>query len=102
MSDLEMWSLLVGALLPPLVAIIQQPKWASWFRAVVGVGVSIIAGGVTTYFTLDSALWDQGMVHAILLVAVASWSSYKMFWTPTKVAPTIEAKTTISPEPPMA
>lgn len=94
-SDLEMWSLLVGALLPMLVAVVQQPKWPNWFRAAVGVAASVVAGFVTTYLTLDSALWDQGMVHAILLVAVASWASYVSFWKPTSVAPTIEAKTTI-------
>jgi len=95
LTDLEMWSLLVGVLLPTLVAVIQQPKWPSWFRAVVGVAASIVAGFVTTYLTLDSALWDQGMVHAILLVSVAAWASYRNFWKPTTIAPEIEAKTTI-------
>jgi hypothetical protein len=33
------------------------------------------------------------MVHAILLVGVASWASYRNFWMPTRIAPTIEAKT---------
>ena len=95
MSDLEMWALLVGALLPPLVAVVQQPQWPSWFRAAVGIVASIVAGGVTTYLTLEDAMWDQGMVHAILLVAVAAWASYRNFWTPTRVTPTIESKTTL-------
>lgn len=95
MSDLELWSLLVGALLPPLVAVVQQPRWPNWFRAVVGVIASIIAGAITTYLVFEDALWEQGMLHAILLVGVASWASYRNFWQPTNVAPTIEAKTTI-------
>ena len=95
MTDLEMWSLLVGAVLPVVVALVQQPRWPSWFRAVVGVASSIIAGGVTTYIVSEGRLWEQGMLHAILLVGVASWSSYQSFWKPTTVAPVIEAKTAV-------
>lgn len=95
LTDLQMWSLLVGSLMPPLVAIIQQPRWPDWFRAVVGVASSIVAGGVTTWLTYEDALWERPMVSAMLLVAVASWASYRNFWRPTNVSPTIEAKTTI-------
>lgn len=95
MTDLEMWALLVGVAIPPLVAIIQQPRWPNWFRAVVSVAASVVAGFITTYLTLESALWEQGMIHAMLLVGVASWASYRNFWKPTTVAPVIEAKTTI-------
>lgn len=95
MSDLEMWSLLIGALLPPLVAVVQQPRWPSWVRAAVGVVASVVAGGVTTYLVLDDAMWEQGMLHAILLVAVAAWTSYRNFWTPTKIAPWVEEKTVV-------
>lgn len=95
MTDLEMWSLLVGVAIPPLVAVIEQPKWPNWFRAVVGVLASAVAGFITTYLTLESALWEQGMIHAMLLVGVASWASYRNFWKPTTVAPVIETKTAI-------
>lgn len=97
MADLEMWALLVGVLLPNLVAIIQQPKWPNWFRAVVGVVSSVVAGGITTWLTAGSQLWDQGMVHAILLVGVSSWAAYRNFWKPTEIAPTIEEATSPSP-----
>lgn len=90
-----MWSLLVGVAIPPLVALVQQPKWPDWFRAVVGVAASVVAGFITTYLTLDSALWEQGMIHAMLLVGVAAWASYRNFWKPTMVAPRIEEKTAI-------
>lgn len=88
-----MWSLLVGAVLPPFVAIIMQPKWPDWFRAVVSVVISIIAGFVTTYLTIDDALWEQPMVTSMLLVGVSSLTMYRNFWKPTTIAPQIEAKT---------
>lgn len=90
MTDLEMWSLLVGSLLPMLVAVIQQPTWPRWFKAVVGIASSIVAGFVTTWLTADGLLFEQGMIHAMLLTGVASWASYVSFWKPTEVAPKIE------------
>lgn len=93
MTDLEMWSLLVGAVLPPLVALIQQPRWPDWFRAVVAVASSLVAGFVTTWLVEDGMLWERGMVTAILLVLVAALTTYRNFWKPTTIAPTIEAKT---------
>lgn len=90
-----MWSLLVGALLPPFVAIIQQPKWPDWFRTVVAVSASIIVGFVTTWLTAEEALWERGMVGAILLVLVAALTTYRNLWRTTGVAPAIEAKTNI-------
>jgi high-affinity Fe2+/Pb2+ permease len=90
-----MWSLLVGAIMPTVVAIAQQPRWLPWQRAVIGVVASILAGVITTWIVAGHALFEQPMVTSILLIAVASWSSYKNFWKPTGVAPTIEAKTTV-------
>lgn len=97
MTDLELYGLLVGALLPALVAVIQQPRWPSWFRAVVSVASSIVAGSLTVYLTEGDALWEQGHLHVVLLVGVASWASYQSFWRSTGVAPVIEAKTSVAP-----
>jgi len=93
MSELEMWSLLIGAVLPPFVAIIQQPKWPDWFRTAVAVVSSVLVGFVTTWLIEDDALWERGMVGAILLVLVAALTTYRNVWRTTGIAPTIEAKT---------
>ena len=93
MTDLEMWSLLVGAILPPFVAIIQQPRWPNWFRTVVAVASSLVVGFVTTWLVEDDALWEQGMVTAILLVLVSALTTYRNVWRTTGIAPQIEAKT---------
>lgn len=88
-----MWSLLVGAVLPPFVAIIQQPRWPDWFRTVVGVAASIVVGFVTTWLVSEGQLWDRGMVGAILLVLVSALSTYRNLWRTTGIAPKIEQKT---------
>ena len=55
MNDLEMWSLLVGSLMPTLVAVIQQPRFSNAQRALVGVGASLVAGFMTTWVAQDDA-----------------------------------------------
>jgi peptidoglycan/LPS O-acetylase OafA/YrhL len=99
-TDLAMWSLLVGAALPALVAFVQRSTWSKRTRAIVGLVSSVVAGGVTTWLTEGDALWEQGMAHAILLTAIAAWGSYTALWKPTGAAAAIEAKTNSSPSPP--
>lgn len=92
-SNIAMWSLIVGTVLPPLVAIIQQPQWQQWTRTVVMIVVSLIAGAGTAYFAgqLDTQDW----VTASLIVIVTAISTYKGIWQPTTIAPKIEAATTM-------
>jgi len=92
-NNLEMWSLLVGAVLPPFVAIIQQPQWPNWFRTAVAVASSIVVGFVTTWLTNDDVLWEQPMVTSILMVLVAALTTYRNVWRSSGIAPAIEAKT---------
>lgn len=92
MNNLQMWSLLVGALLPPFVAIIQQPKWPSWFRAAVTAVTSIFAGLITVWLE-GEVHFDSNLIGAMLTVGVAALASYRGFWKPTNIAPTIEKKT---------
>lgn len=95
-TDLGMWSLLVGAVLPALVAFVMRQDWSRTVKAIVGLIASIIAGAVTTWLTEEDSLFDQGMAHAILLVAVASWASYNAFWKPTGAAPKISQESPLT------
>lgn len=94
MTNLQMWSLLVGFLAPPLIAIVQQPKWGAGLRSVVTVIMCLIFGGATAYFEGSGDSSDR--VGAVLLVTVAAMTFYKRFWTPTKIAPKLEAATSPS------
>jgi hypothetical protein len=88
-----MWSIIVGALTPPLLAVVQQPKWPGWLRstvmlasaAVVGVGTAWLQGTLTFVRFTDSAL----------VAGVAIIAAYHGIWKPSGVAPTIETKTSV-------
>jgi hypothetical protein len=96
MEDLQNWTLLIGALLPPLIAFIQRPGWSNRARAIVTVVVCVAVGFVGTYLEGDGLQWDGDLVGACLRVLLAAQATYIAFWKPTQVAPKIELATTPS------
>ena len=92
MSNLVMWNLIIGFLIPNLIAVLQQPGLKKWIRAVITAVVSIVCGFLTAYF--NDQLNFQDIVGSILVVGVAAITFYKGFWKPTGVAPAIEQNTT--------
>jgi hypothetical protein len=91
LTDLAMWSLLVGFFLPPAVAIVQQPGWSDRFRAVVTFLICCIAGAGTAYFS--DQFDGRPVVSSILLILVTTLGTFRGFWKPTRVAPAIEYAT---------
>jgi hypothetical protein len=90
-KDTASWGALIGALLPFLIAIVQQPRWSSGFRQIIAVVVSVIAGVGTV---LVSGNFDvQNWLVTLVAVIGAAQAAYALVWRPTNVAPTIEAKT---------
>lgn len=93
MSTFQMWALIVGFVLPPVLAVVQQSKWSSRLRAVVAFGACAVAGAGVAYFQGD--LTGKRFVEAGLVVLVTAVATYRNFWRPTGIAPGIEAKTNV-------
>lgn len=91
MTNLEMWSLLVGIAAPVVLAIVQQPSWTRPMRAAVTFLLCLLLGAGTAYFNGD--LSGKTWVSCTLLILVATYSSYVALWKPTKIAPAIESST---------
>jgi hypothetical protein len=91
-TDTASWALILGVLTPLVVAVVQQPRWGTRYRAVVAAVAAVIVGVVTV---LANGTWQDasGTLGIIALVLVASNTAYKTLWKPTGVAPLIEAKT---------
>lgn len=94
MSNLAMWSMVVGFFLPMVIAVIQQPSWSQQVRALVTFGVCVVAGAGTAYFNGDFNTAD--IASAILVTLVTAISVYKGLMGPTGIAPKIEAATSSS------
>ena len=86
-----MWSLIVGALAPPLVAVIQQPRWADWQRTLATVALCIVAGLGTCWFTGEFTSRD--IISSCLVVIVAALATYRSLWKSARVAPLVERAT---------
>lgn len=91
MSDLAMWSLIVGFFLPIAVAVIMRRTWSDAVKAVVTFVACGVAAAGTAFFQGDFT--GRRFVSALLLVFVGTIVSFKGWWKPTGVAPSIEEST---------
>jgi hypothetical protein len=98
MTNLEMWSLIVGFLLPPLLSVLMQKHWKPGFKAVVAFVGCLLAAVGTVLIQQDG--WDgQKWLESALAIFIAAITSYKGLWKPVGVAPAIEDATTIKNGP---
>lgn len=95
MSNLIMWSTVIGFLLPNLVSIVQQPRFTPPIRASITAVACILGGFGTAYF--NNQFNFQDIVGSVLLTGVSAITFYKGFWKPTGVAPAIENATSKTP-----
>lgn len=79
MSELQAWALLTGFFLPPLVAIVQQPRWSASLRSFVTVAISAIVGLVETWL-VHELHFDEHLLATLAQVTVAAQASYLAFW----------------------
>jgi ABC-type uncharacterized transport system permease subunit len=95
MTDTQMWNLIVGALLPPLIALVQQPTFPPWVRSLIAVVASGVAGFVTVW--VAGELTGRSVVTGVLITLVAAVSTYESVWRKIGVTGTVETAT--SPRP---
>lgn len=91
--DLVMLSTLLGVLMPPLVAVVQQPRWSPVVRALVVIASSVGVGAVTA--AVEGTLTGQRWTTAALIIGVAAVAAYRTFWH--RAAAVIEHKTSGRP-----
>lgn len=77
-DDTDLLSLVVGFILPPFIALIQQPKWPNWFRSLVTLFVCILVGGLESY--LQGELAAGSILRRVLVVAISANATYQGFW----------------------
>jgi hypothetical protein len=102
MSDTQLLtnSLSVGALLPLVTAVVQQPHWSDRLRTLVGLLVSLLAGGVTYFSTNGFHLSDPTrIISAVLGTTLAAGASYKTIWKTSGVTDKIEQSTSPQSDP---
>ncbi len=91
MTDLQMWSLLMGSLLPPVIAVVQQPRLPQYARALITFAICVVVGFMTAYLNHD--LGGRPVTSAILLVLVTALTTYRNLWSKLGITQAIEDAT---------
>lgn len=91
LSNLAMWSLIVGALTPPLLSVVQQPRWPGWLRTGFMLGAAVVDGVVISW--LQGNLDLARFTNSALVAGVAIITAYHGIWKPSGISPAIENKT---------
>lgn len=91
LSTADMWTILVGFLLPNAIALVNQSHWAKPLKAIVSFAVCIVTAIIDV---LIQGNWNgHDIGRTLVLVAFVAYTSYQLFWKPSTIAPQIEAAT---------
>ncbi len=89
MSNMEMWAMIVGFILPAVIAVIQKVKWSDQVRSLVAFVICIITSVGTLFFNDGFTDWTN-TPKVFLLIMVTAITTYQGFWKPTGAAGVIE------------
>ncbi len=95
MGATEAAALIVGIVMPLLVAVVRQaglPRWANTLIALAACGG---AGMLTAWATGE--LTGQAVIVSIAIVFSAAQAAYQLYWRDSKLVAWIDGKTTIVP-----
>ncbi|MFJ4787553.1 hypothetical protein [Streptomyces sp. NPDC088794] len=96
-TDAQLWAAALGYLLPPVIAIVIQPRWSGPAKGIFMLLVAAGDGVGTAYF--NDEFTGRPIVTGILTAAVAIGVAYRTLWRPSGIAPRIEAATSTTGRP---
>jgi hypothetical protein len=91
LSDAELWAAALAVVLPPVIAIVNQPRWSGAVKALFMLVVAAVDGLGTAYF--NDQFTGRTIVGCILLAVVIIGTTYHTLWKPSGIAPGIERAT---------
>ena len=86
------WAALAAFFMPPVMAVINQPKWSAQLKSLLAFAVSVGVAFVSVWVAGDFNAED--IISSVLVTLTVAQSTYHGFWKPTGIAPGIEAGTT--------
>ncbi|MFL4947468.1 hypothetical protein ACJ6WE_08860 [Streptomyces sp. MMS24-I31] len=96
-TDAELWAGALGYLLPPVIAIVAQPRWSGAVKGLLMLVVAVLDGLGTAYFNGEFS--GKDIVTCILTAAIAIGVAYRTVWRPSGIAPGIERATSTGGAP---
>lgn len=90
-TNAELWASALGFVLPPVIAIVNQPRWSGAVKTIFMLLVATGDGLGSSYFA--GSFSGKSIVTCVLLAAVAIGVAYHTVWKPGGIAPGIERAT---------
>lgn len=91
LSDAELWAAALAVVLPPVIAIVNQPRWSGAVKALFMLLVATLDGLGTAYF--NDSFHGRTIAGCILLAVIIIGATYHTLWRPSGIAPGIERAT---------
>ncbi len=88
-TDITLTSIVIGSLLPNIIAIVIQPEWRREARGLVAFGICIVAGVLIALLQGDIDR-DGDVATSVVAVLITSQVLYQALWRPSGIAPAIE------------
>jgi len=91
LSNPELWAAALAVVLPPVIAVVNQPRWSAMAKGIFMMLVATADGLGTAYF--NDSFHGRTIVSGILLSVIVIGATYHTLWKPSGIAPGIEAAT---------
>ncbi|MGW4825390.1 hypothetical protein ACWEP4_42595 [Streptomyces sp. NPDC004227] len=91
LTNAELWAAALGYVLPPVIAIVAQPRWTGAVKGLLMLVVAVVVGLGTAYF--NEQFHGKSVVTCVLTAAIAIGIAYHTVWRPSGIAPGIEQAT---------
>lgn len=96
MNQVTAWALILGAITPLLVSVVNQPRWTGLTRQLVMLGIALAVGLVNVIvqgLVIDWSLSFGNVLVILASVVGATQAAYTVLWKPTGIAGKVEAAT---------
>ncbi|MFF7142226.1 hypothetical protein ACFZB5_13390 [Streptomyces nodosus] len=91
LTNAALWAAALGYVLPPVIAVVAQPRWTGAVKGLLMLVVATAVGLGTAYFNGDFS--GKSAVTCVLTAAIAIGVAYHTVWKPSGIAPGIERAT---------
>lgn len=91
LTNSQLWAAALGYILPPVIAVVAQPRWSGAIKGLFMLLVAVADGLGTAYF--NDQFSGKSIVTCMLTAAIAIGVAYHTVWKPSGIAPGIEAAT---------
>lgn len=88
---IDQWTVIVGILLPLVIAAINRTAWTSPLKAVSALLVCVVAAAGELFFKGQFSMGNLAQNGVAVFFMVVT--TYKGFWQPTGIASAIETRT---------